>query len=716
MFNTPSVRGKQKSCTKPKLAKPVTLKVPLRAFRSSDSYGNNNSRYDGRSGEYKYGQNRPKYSNRSEYDNNSSYNQSNSRSRDRRDDNYNRESNYRYTHDNNDNYSSNSRNSSNRDFSGHGNDRRQSNRLQPHRNGYSSRDNGYSDKTHYQSQNQNNSHQITRNGNTNTKNNFKSLSHYDDDGDDDDDDNNNNNNNNDQSEKPQHGPKKHHSSGLQLNSTLTVDIIDLTHEGQGVAKIGGGFPIFIKDALPGENVQIEINNLKKTYGHGDVLKFNTQSPSRQKPPCEYFDKCGGCSLQHMAYSAQLEWKQKMIHSVMTRIGHLKDVVIKPVIGMVDPFNYRNKVQIPISTPSLPRHSGDSRRVGDDDDDDDKNEKANARKSNNLISGFFSARSHDVIDISNCLISPPEIKPVLTTFTSFLNELNIIPYDENTHTGTLRHIVIRKGTQTDQLMLVMVTKTQHLPHHDKIVLKLRELFPKITSIYQNINSERTNTIMGPGNQLLWGKETIQDGISRPDVGGNTGDDKQSNEFTFEISPHSFFQVNPIQTRVLYQQALEYADLIENPNTKTVIDAYCGVGTISLFMAPYAKRVFGVEVIPDAIQDAKFNARRNGLDKKTHFEAGRAENVIPFWYNTIPKFSPDVLVVDPPRKGCDEALLSTILDRKPPKIVYVSCNPSTLARDLKILEAGGYQTKEIQPVDMFPHTFHCEAVAVLDFVGK
>lgn len=447
---------------------------------------------------------------------------------------------------------------------------------------------------------------------------------------------------------------------VKKNDRLTVYIEDLTHDGAGVAKVDG-YPLFIQGALPEETCEVHVLKALKNYGFAKVLDITTPSPNRVTPPCPVFHQCGGCQLQHLSYEGQLVWKQKMVRDVMQRIGKI-DVPVHPTKGMAQPWNYRNKAQIPF---------GMNGEVP--------------------VAGFYKTKSHAIVDTERCLIQTDEADAILAGLKPKLWALGLQPYDEQTKQGQLRHVVVRKARATDEVMVVLVTKKRKFPQKDAVVSVIRELIPNVKSIMQNVNPNNTNVIFGDETLNLWGADTIEDHIG---------------DVRFEISARSFYQVNPIQTEVLYKQALDYAALT---GEETVIDAYCGIGTISLFLAKNAKHVMGVEIVPQAIEDAKRNAALNGFNN-TYFEAGPAEEVIPRWFKEGKEA--DVLMVDPPRKGCDNALLETILSERPKRIVYVSCNPATLARDLRVLEDGGYKTKEVQPVDMFPHTAHCEAVAWLE----
>ncbi|WP_346200534.1 23S rRNA (uracil(1939)-C(5))-methyltransferase RlmD [Caldifermentibacillus hisashii] len=447
---------------------------------------------------------------------------------------------------------------------------------------------------------------------------------------------------------------------VKKNDYIDVEFVDLTHEGQGVAKIDG-FPVFVPGGLPGESAQIKILNVKKNYGYGKLIEIREKSPYRVEIPKEDMHKYGGCQLHHMSYEGQLQFKQNLVEQTLTRIGKLQDVNIHPIIGMEQPFHYRNKAQVPVG-----------------------------ERNGRLITGFYKPRTHEIIDTDESVIHMEAINDAIKIVKEICIELRVAAYNEEAHTGVLRHIMARFGRKTDELMIVLITRTEKLPHREEIVGKIVAALPNVKSIVHNVNPKRTNVILGEKTQVLWGQDVIYDYI------GNV---------KFAISPRSFYQVNPVQTQVLYDKALAYTGLT---GEEIVIDAYCGIGTISLFLAQQAKKVYGVEVVPDAINDAKKNADLNGITN-VEFTVGEAETVIPNWAKE--GIHADVIVVDPPRKGCDAALLKTIIEMKPKRVVYVSCNPATLARDLGILEAGGYQTLEVQPVDMFPMTMHVECCALL-----
>ena len=457
-----------------------------------------------------------------------------------------------------------------------------------------------------------------------------------------------------------------HSAPVKKNETIKLTFEDLTHEGNGVGKVNG-YPLFVPYALPGEEATVKVVKVNKNFGFGKLLEVTKSSEDRVEPPCNVFYQCGGCQVQHMSYAMQLRMKRNQVMNVMRKVAHLDHVPVHETIGMKDPWRYRNKVQIPVGE----RHG-------------------------ELITGFYRMRSHDIIDdMETCVIQDEVNDRTVHAIRRIANKVGITAYDEKADRGVLRHIMVRTGRETEETMVVLVTRTTKLPHKDALIRELTETFPHVKSIVHNINDRKTNVILGRKSKVIWGEEYIYDTI---------GDVK------FAISARSFYQVNPYQTKVLYEKALEYAKITKDD---VVIDAYCGIGTISLFLAKKAKKVYGVEVVPEAINDAKNNAKINGITNAA-FTVGEAEKVMPEWKEQ--GLHPDVIVVDPPRKGCDLNFLQAMIDMEPKRIVYVSCNPSTLARDLRILEDGGYETKEIQPVDMFPQTNHVELVALMSRVDE
>ncbi|MFE4573106.1 23S rRNA (uracil(1939)-C(5))-methyltransferase RlmD [Paenibacillus chitinolyticus] len=628
---------------------------------------------------------------------------------------------------------------------------------------------------------------------------------------------------------------------VEKNGEYTAEIIGIGHDGEGVGRVEG-FTLFVPGALPGERVRLKVLKLKKQYGYAKLLEVLESSPDRVGAPCPIYDKCGGCQLQHLDYTAQLKVKRQLVVDNLERIGKLKvakevdaeagnvvgdaaalragmvggntpptsegskpadeeitvpedkvindealeskedaddtisgsglqplmdtefvdasdlledendgnsagdsleqdqtvgkdditkttgdntiggnvpggntapgtdaatgttliddvredigestlaagvkrtslcrgesadslkqdreraseadGIVVYPTIGMSDPWRYRNKAQVPFG-----------------------------EEQGGLVGGFYAQGSHRIIDMEACLIQHANNDEVISRVKEIGRGLGIRAYREETHEGLLRHVVVKVGFRTGEIMVVLVTNGKEIPHAEEWIEQIRAAIPGVASICQNVNIGRTNVIFGPTTRVLWGQEVIYDYI---------GDVK------FAISARSFFQVNPVQTEALYGKALEYAGLTGG---ETVVDAYCGIGTISLFLAKYAKKVYGVEIVPEAIEDAKRNAELNGI-RNAEFAVGGAEDVLPEWQRAGVR--PDVIVVDPPRKGCDERLLDTILQLRPERVVYVSCNASTLARDLRMLEDGGYRTVCVQPVDMFPHTVHVESVCLL-----
>ena len=427
----------------------------------------------------------------------------------------------------------------------------------------------------------------------------------------------------------------------------------------GVGRIEG-FTVFVEGALPEENVIARIVKVQKTFAYGKLLNINKQSQRRVTPPCGIMKKCGGCQLQHLDYKAQLCNKTQMVKDIMERIGGFKDIAVHDAIGMQEPWRYRNKAQFP---------------VGFSDD---------------VVIGFYANRSHDIVDTDKCVIQDEINDKVIAIFKQYLKKFKISIYNEAANKGLIRHIVTRKGFKTGEAMICIVINGESLPKTDYLVEQLVESVPEIKSIVLNVNRKQSNVILGDKNIVIYGEEAIFDYIG---------------QFKFRISPNSFFQVNPIQTDVLYSKALEYAALSGN---ETVFDAYCGIGTISLFLSQKAKKVYGVEIVPQAIDNAKENAVLNNVDN-VEFILGESEKVIPEMYQKGIKA--DVIVVDPPRKGCGQELLDVIAEMQCPRVVYVSCNPATLARDLKYLVEKGYTVQEVQPVDMFPHTTHVECVVCI-----
>lgn len=448
------------------------------------------------------------------------------------------------------------------------------------------------------------------------------------------------------------------------NEEYILDIVSQGYEGEGVAKIDS-YPIFIEGALKGEKVKVKIVKVNKNFAYGKLLEVIEKSEGRVEPKCKYFKKCGGCKLQHMNYETQLDFKWERVKDCIKKIGGLSEDLVEYPIGMEEnPYKYRNKVQLPIGM--------------------DKSKP---------VLGFYAPRSHDIIDIEECLIQEEDSNKISKITREWIEEFNIMPAfvdGKFNKKGFLRHVMIRKGFKTGEVMVVIVATRKDLKHIDELIKKLEFHVEGLKSVVLCVNAKDTNVILTPECYTLWGEDYIQDYIG---------------DFKFNISPLSFFQVNPMQTEVLYNKALEYAELT---GKETVFDAYCGTGSITLFLSQKAKKVYGVEIVEPAIINARENAKMNNVSN-TEFFVGKSEEVIPKLIKEGVKA--DVIVVDPPRKGCDIKLLKAIGETKPERVVYVSCDPSTLARDLKILDELGYKTEKVQPVDMFPQTAHIENIAKL-----
>lgn len=473
------------------------------------------------------------------------------------------------------------------------------------------------------------------------------------------------------------------------NDIVTVKIEDIGTEGEGIGKLEG-FTLFVKDAVMGDVVEARLVKVKKNYAYARLEKVLTPSPLRVEPVCPYHKQCGGCQIQAMSYEAQLQFKENKVKNNLVRIGGFDQLfiesVMEPVVGMEQPWHYRNKAQFPVGTD----------------------------KDGRIITGFYAGRTHSIIANTDCALGVEENEPILQKVLAYMQNEKVSAYDETTGQGLVRHILIRKGFTSGEIMVCLVINGKSLPKEDRLVSTLREI-PGMTSIWLNYNTKNTNVIMGTEGRVLWGQNTITDVIHRRSIEEiNSGKDclrYDSKEnapqgITFAISPLSFYQVNPIQTEKLYSLALEYAGLT---GEETIWDLYCGIGTISLFMAQCAKEVHGVEIVPQAIEDARKNAERNHIENAT-FYVGKAEEVLPRLYEEEHIFA-DVICVDPPRKGCDEACLNTIIKMAPKRIVYVSCDSATLARDLKYLCENGYEIRKVRAVDQFGQTVHTETVVLL-----
>ncbi len=540
------------------------------------------------------------------------------------------------------------------------------------------------------------------------------------------------------------------------NDIVKLTIEDIGTEGEGIGKIDG-FTLFVKDAVVGDEIEAKIVKAKKNYAYARLERLITPSPYRTEPRCAYHRQCGGCQIQALSYDKQLEFKHNKVRNNLLRIGgfseELLDNCMEPIVGMEEPYHYRNKAQYPVGTD----------------------------KEGRIITGFYAGRTHSIIANTECYLGVSQNKEILETILDYMESCHVSAYNEETGKGHVRHILIRTGFTSGEIMVCMVIngrdkKTcksgEFLPNQQLLLDRLAQI-PHMTSVSVSINTEKTNVIMGKEIHVLWGEPTISDVIHVRDM-TKEGYPFTGHELTFKISPLSFYQVNPVQTEKLYSLALEYAGLT---GQETVWDLYCGIGTISLFLADKAKQVYGVEIVPQAIEDAKENAKRNGINNAEFF-VGKAEEVLPEFYERASKASapgvsdlvltevgtgqqdgsgirgdinsqskqaivkgqeqqgmsekeevsvdrvqstpdmlhPDVIVVDPPRKGCDSACLETMLKMQPKRIVYVSCDSATMARDVKLLCEGGYELKGVRAVDQFGHTVHVETVCLLERKGR
>ena len=450
---------------------------------------------------------------------------------------------------------------------------------------------------------------------------------------------------------------------MEKNQEFTVSIEDMSEDGAGIGKLDG-YIWFIKDAVIGDVVRARAMKMKKNYGFARLMEILTPSAARVEPRCPVARQCGGCQLQAMSYEEQLKFKERKVKNHLLRIGKFREdeIHMLPIMGMEEPWRYRNKAQFPFGM--------------------DKN--------GNIVAGFYAGRTHDIIECGDCLLGVEENKDILDIIKGFMRDHNIRPYDETAHKGLVRHVLIRKGFHSGELMVCLVINGKDIPLKEQLVEELCRI-KGMTSISYSINREKTNVIMGKEIVNLYGPGYITDNI------GNV---------TYQISPLSFYQVNPVQTEKLYGTALEYAGLTGN---ETVWDLYCGIGTISLFLAQNAKKVYGVEIVPQAIEDARRNAALNHITNAEFF-TGKAEEVLPEQYAKNKVYA-DVIVVDPPRKGCDQVCLDTILKMAPKRVVYVSCDSSTLARDLRYLADGGYEVEKVRCCDMFGQSCHVETVVLL-----
>lgn len=470
---------------------------------------------------------------------------------------------------------------------------------------------------------------------------------------------------------------------MEKNQIVQLQITDISDEGLGIGRTKEGMAVFVKDSIPGDRIAARIVKSRKTYAFGRVEQIISASPARVCPKCPAARACGGCQIQEMSYEAQLKLKENKVRNNLLRLGGIT-CNVDPVIGMDKPFFYRNKSEYPI---------------GRD-------------KKGKLIAGFYAGRTHSVIDGRDCVIGIRENRPILEAVLAWMERYHIAEYDEKTGRGLIRNVMIRCGFAAGQIMVVVVANAGRLPHENELAESLRKLklsaasgdktgvkseeasqLPRrIVSIVLNTNTDKTNVILGRKNRVLWGNDYVEDCIG---------------SVKYRISPLSFYQVNPLQTKKLYETALSFAGLT---GQETVWDLYCGIGTISLFLAQKAKMVCGVEVVPDAVANAKENAKLNGIEN-ARFMLGKAEEVLPEEYKEH-QVKADVIVVDPPRKGLDPAVIGTIASMEPERVVYVSCNSATLARDLKLFAEKGYAARKVQPVDMFPHSVHVETVVLME----
>ena len=435
---------------------------------------------------------------------------------------------------------------------------------------------------------------------------------------------------------------------------------DLTSEGSGVVKIAG-FPFFVEGTIPGENVEIKMMKVNKSYGYARLISIIDKSPHRVEEKDVKGRQIGTMTLQHMTYESQLDYKQKVVQDAFERLGHFQEVNVLPVLGMNNPWQYRNKAQIPVQLVN-----------------------------GQIETGFYRKKSHQLVPIENFHIQHPEIDAAIIIVRDILRKYNLSIYDEKTHKGLIRHIIIKRGHHTGQMMVVLVATKTKLGVEEHIVKDLRTKLPKMVSLVLNMNPDKGNAILGRKNRILWGQDYYED---------------QMLGKTFRVSANSFYQVNTPQAEKLYQVAIDAADL---SGKETVLDAYCGIGSISLSIAPHAEKVYAMEIVEEAIDMAQQNAQINEIENAV-FQAGAAEDVLPQWNQQGIHF--DVAVVDPPRKGLDPEFIQALIEQDPKRIVYVSCNPATCARDCRIIADAGYRVEKIQPVDLFPQTTHVETCVLL-----
>jgi 23S rRNA (uracil-5-)-methyltransferase RumA len=453
-------------------------------------------------------------------------------------------------------------------------------------------------------------------------------------------------------------------AAIRVGQQMTLTIKSLGINGEGIGYYKRKI-VFVEKALPGEVVHAEVTDVKETYAVARLVRVVERSPARVEPPCPVYEECGGCSLQHMDYQAQLASKRELVIESLRKYARLENPPVAETIGMENPWGYRNKAQF---------------QVG--------------RQNGRLVAGLYQTGSHRLVDLESCRVQHEATNEIVRTARQVMEELGIPAYDERKRTGVIRTIVARAAFATGETQLTLVTATEEIPRVKELILELRTRLPGLVSIVQNVNRKKTSLVFGDTTRQLWGRPSIAE---------------QLGELSFDLSARAFFQLNPEQTRKLYEEVKKAAGLT---GSELVLDLYCGTGTIALWLAPYAREVRGIELIPEAVEDARRNAEKNGAANAT-FHVGRAEVLMPKWARQGVK--PDVVVVDPPRTGLDDALIRSLLEVQPQRIVYVSCNPSTLGKDVAKLLAR-YELVSAQPVDMFPHTSHVECVALLKLWGQ
>lgn len=447
---------------------------------------------------------------------------------------------------------------------------------------------------------------------------------------------------------------------VKKNEIYEVNIVDNGFKGEGIAKIND-FTIFVPGLVKGEKARIKILKVNSSYAFGKVEELITPSEKRREIDCETYNMCGGCDMRHIDYNEILELKRNIVRSSFKKEN--LDVEIEETVGMDDPLFYRNKLIYPVG-------------IG---------------KDNRPVMGIYAERTHRIVDTTKCRIQNQKLQDVVNDIFSFIKQEGIKVYDETTLSGQIRHLVLRIGIKTNEVMVILVSNCETITKEKELVEYIVGKYPEVKTIVKNINKENTNVVLGNKNEILYGDGYIYDEL----LG-----------FRFKISPNSFYQVNPVQTEKLYSLAIESAKLT---GKETIFDLYCGIGTIGISASKKVKKIYGIETVPQAIEDAKENAKENGIENAEFF-VGDVENKLPEFIKEN-KITPDVIFIDPPRKGCDKTALDTIIDIAPKRIIYVSCNPATLARDLKILQEK-YEIQKVIPVDMFPFTGHIESIAILE----